>query len=80
MSSIHAPPSYPPRAKPPAQSPSPSPPIHAIGWVVGGIMIFNGLSSMANEKSAIHQIYTTLNNGFSAQLVLMGFAIKESSK
>ena len=43
-------------------------------------MFFNGLVGMANEKSAVHQIYTTLNLGFGAQLVLMGFAMKEQKK
>jgi hypothetical protein len=35
---------------------------------------------MTQEKSAIHQIYTTLNLGFGAQLVLMGFARKEQKQ
>ena len=43
-------------------------------------MFFNGLVGMANEKSAVHQIYTKLNLGFGAQLVLMGFAMKEQKK
>ena len=80
MSSTPKSPSYPPRslAKPSPQSPSL--PVHLIGWVAGGLMFFNGLVGMANEKSAIHQIYTTLNLGFGAQLVLMGFAMKEQKK
>ena len=42
-------------------------------------MLFNGLVGMAQQKSAIHQIYTTLNLGFGAQLVMMGFAMKEKN-
>ena len=51
-----------------------------LGWIAGGIMLFNGLVGMTQEKSAIHQIYTTLNLGFGAQLVLMGFARKEQKQ
>ena len=79
MSSIPTPPSYPPRTSAQPTPSSPPPPVFLIGWIAGGLMFFNGLVGMAQEKSAIHQIYTTLNLGFGAQLVLMGFAIKEKN-
>ena len=51
-----------------------------LDWLgAGGLMLFNGLVGMAQQKSAIHQIYTTLNLGFGAQLVMMGFAMKEKN-
>ena len=80
MSSIPKPPSYSPRSLAESSPQSPSLPVHLIGWVAGGLMFFNGLVGMANEKSAIHQIYTTMNLGFGAQLVLMGFAMKEQKR
>ena len=81
MSSIPTPPSYPPRtpAQPTPPPPSAQLPVFLIGWIAGGLMVFNGLVGMTQEKSAIHQIYTTLNLGFGAQLVLMGFAMKEKN-
>lgn len=51
--------------------------IYLLGWLVGGSMICNGALSLLNEKSAIHQIYTTLNLGFGVQLVLTSFALKD---
>ena len=79
MSSVSTPPSYPPRASiQPTGAPSQLP-VYLIGWIAGGLMLFNGLVGMAQQKSAIHQIYTTLNLGFGAQLVMMGFAMKEKN-
>jgi len=79
MSSVPTPPSYPPRASiQPTGAPSQLP-VYLIGWIAGGLMLFNGLVGMAQQKSAIHQIYTTLNLGFGAQLVMMGFAMKEKN-
>ena len=79
MSSVPTPPSYPPRASTqPTGAPSQLP-VYFIGWITGGLMLFNGLVGMAQEKSAIHQILITLNLGFGAQLVMMGFVMKEKN-
>ena len=79
MSSVSTPPSYPPRASTQPTGASSQLPVYLIGWIAGGLMLFKGLIGMAQEKSAIHQIYTTLNLGFGAQLVMMGFAMKEKN-
>jgi len=55
--------------------------VGGIGCFFGALMMFNALAASAQEKSAIHQIYSTLNWGLGVQIVLTGaYVVSKANK